>query len=83
VPDVKSKVGKESYDGDGRVRNDIEGRKSSPWSTYPAERPTYAKHRRNGERERVWNDIEVLLIEVEERPFLGRGADSSAVWSAE
>jgi len=32
VPDVECRVGKESDDGDGRVRNEIEGRKSRPKS---------------------------------------------------
>jgi len=66
---VESRVGKGSDDGDGGVQNEIGGRKSRPTSAYPAEQPIYAEHRRKGGRERVWNEIEALLIEVEERPF--------------
>ena len=66
---MESRVGKGSDDGDGGVRNEIGGRKSRPTSAYPAEQPIYAEHRRKGGRERVWNEIEALLIEVEERPF--------------
>jgi hypothetical protein len=66
---VECRVGKGSDDGDGGVRNEIGGRKSRPMSAYPAEQPIYPEHRRKGGRERVWNEIEALLIEVEESPF--------------
>jgi len=42
VPDVDCRVGKGSDEGDGEVRNEIEGRKSRPRSAYPAEHPIYA-----------------------------------------
>jgi hypothetical protein len=83
VPDVECRVGKRSDDGDGGVRNEIGWRKSRPRSAYPAEQPIYAEHRQKGGRERVWNEIEALLIEVEEHPFLRRSSDRNAVWSAE
>jgi hypothetical protein len=69
VSDVECRVGKGSDDGDGGVQNEIERRKYSPRRAYPAEEPICAEHRRKGERERVWNEIEALLIEGEERPF--------------
>ena len=63
---MECRVGKGSDDGDGGVWNEIEGRQSRPRSAYPVEQPIYSEHRRKGERERVWNEIEALLIEVEE-----------------
>jgi hypothetical protein len=83
VPDVECKVGRGSDDGDEGVRNEIGGRKSRPRITYPPEQPINAEHHRKTGRYRVWNEIEALLIEVEERPFTWRSANRNAVWKAE
>jgi hypothetical protein len=47
---VECRVRKGSDDGDGEVRNEIEGRKYGPRSAFPAEQPMYGEHRRKGER---------------------------------
>jgi len=45
---MECRVGKGSDDGDGGVRNEIEGRKSRTRSADPAEQPIHEEHRRKG-----------------------------------
>jgi len=66
-------VGKGSADGDGGVENEIEGRKSRPRSAdgdrgahILRSSPSMLSSAKRGGRQRVWNEIEGLLIEVEE-----------------
>jgi len=53
VPDVESRVGKGSDDGDGGVWNELEGCKSRARRTYQAEQPIHAEHRRNAREEKI------------------------------
>jgi hypothetical protein len=65
-------VGKGSADGDGGVQSEFEGRKSRPRSAdrdsgVPMQRgsPSRLSSAEWGGRNRVWNDIEAHLIQVE------------------
>jgi len=83
VPDVVCEVGKGSADGNRGVQNKIEGHKSRPTSTDgdwgARSSPSMQSSNERGGRNGVWNEIEVLLIEVErgidECPFYRRSAD--------
>jgi hypothetical protein len=87
VRDVECRVGNRSDDGDGGVWNAIGGRKSTPRSNYPVERPIHAEHCQKEGRYRVSNEIEALLIKVKEGiekcPDDRRSTERNVVWSAE
>ena len=66
-------VGKGSADGDGGVQNEIEGRKSRPTSAdgdggthIQRSSSSMLSSAERGGRQRVWNEIMALLIEVKE-----------------
>jgi hypothetical protein len=66
-------VGKGSADGDGGVQNGIVGRKSRPMSGdgdrgahIQRSCPSMLSSAHRGGRQRVWNEMEMFLIEVEQ-----------------
>ena len=68
---MECRVGKGSDDGDGGVRNEIEGLKSWPRSTYPAEQLIHVEHR--------WKGSEVKSLESNRgAPNRGQGGDRGA-----